>query len=87
MDEKSDSAREQGGSHRETASVPRRINVAVTPDMMNAIDLVIDSEMVTLTEAVRRLIGYGNFVYRSKIDGAEILVRYPDGTERQVVFV
>ncbi|MGH3942616.1 MAG: hypothetical protein ACRDTG_29135 [Pseudonocardiaceae bacterium] len=38
--------------------------------------------------AVRRLIGYGDFVYKSiKDQGATVIVRADDGTEREVVLV
>jgi hypothetical protein len=77
-----------GEPEEQTASPPRRINVAVTPDMLAAIDRVMDHEQVTLTEAVRRLIGYGDFLYRTvKQDGQEIIVRGEDGGERGILLV
>lgn len=67
---------------------PRRINVAVTPDMMAAIDRVIEREGVSLTEAVRRLIGYGDVVYRAVRERDEdLLLRAADGKERQIMLV
>ena len=45
------------------ASTPRRIDVAVTPAMLEAIDRVVADQNVTVTEAVRRLITYGDLVY------------------------
>jgi len=52
-----------------------------------ALDNVIQHEGVTLTEACRRLIGYGDFVYRqAKQEKATILVRTDEGT-REVVLV
>ena len=71
-----------------SSSTPRRINVAVSPDMLVAIDRVIEREKVTLTEAVRRLITYGDFVYQTtKIQGGTLVVRLPDGIEKEVVLV
>ena len=66
-----------------------RINVAVSPEMLEAIDHVIEREQITLTEAVRRLVGYGDFVYRAvKDDGAAVVLRGPEaGREREVVLV
>lgn len=65
---------------------PRRINVAVTPAMMSAIDRVIDNEQVTLTEALRRLIAYGNLVYDvTKVRNAKLVIRDLEGGEREVV--
>lgn len=64
-----------------------RINVAVNADMVSAIDRVIETEHVSLTEAVRRLIGYGDFVYRSKRDGARVLVKSTSGATQEVVLL
>ena len=47
-----------------SAAIPKRINVAVNAEMVAALDNVIQHEGVTLTEACRRLIGYGDFIYR-----------------------
>jgi hypothetical protein len=70
------------------AAVPKRINVAINASMLDDIDLLIEREGITLTEAVRRLIGYGGFVYRSiKEDGSEVVVRKADGTALEVVLV
>ena len=73
----------------DTTEDPRikRINVAVNAEMLAAIDLLIDREGVTITEAVRRLIGYGDFVYRTvKIDGARLIAQN-DTQEREIVLV
>lgn len=68
------------------AASPSRINVAVSPPMLDAIDRVIRDEDVTLTEAVRRLIGYGDFVYDVARDpGSRLVVRDPNGRECEVV--
>jgi hypothetical protein len=75
-------------SERASASPPRRINVAVTPDMLAAIDRVIDREQVTLTEAVRRLIAYGDFVYRTvREEGQSMVLRSENGNEREVIII
>jgi hypothetical protein len=71
---------------RTASAVPKRINVAVNAEMIAALDNVIQHEGVTLTEAVRRLIGYGDFIYRAaKQDKAAILVRSPEGTKELVL--
>jgi len=68
-------------------SEPKRINVAISPDMVRALENVIKREGVTLTEALRRLVGYGDFVYRVVKEGGEQLtVTGPDGT-REVVLL
>jgi hypothetical protein len=63
----------------------KRVNVAVTPAMVAAIQLVMTTGQVSLTEAVRRLIGYGDFFHRAITErGEEVLLR-KDGTTRLVV--
>jgi hypothetical protein len=86
-----DAAVDVGGTDqndRAAGAPPRRINVAVTPDMLAAIDRVIEREQVTLTEAVRRLIAYGDVVYRMvKEDGQTMVFRSKDGKEREVLLI
>lgn len=66
---------------------PKRINVAVSPDTVSALENVIEREGVTLTEALRRLIGYGDFVYRAVRENREqLVVKGPDGA-REVVLL
>ncbi len=70
-----------------TKTEAKRINVAVTPEVVRALELVIENEQVSLTEAVRRLIGYGDFIYRAvKEDQAEVLVRKGDSV-REIVLL
>jgi predicted DNA-binding protein (UPF0251 family) len=69
------------------AAEPKRINVAVTPETVQALRLVMDNEQVNLTEAARRLMSYGEFVYRAiKEDGQDVLLRAGD-TTREVVLL
>lgn len=52
------------------AAKPGRINVAVNDQMLAAIRRVMDRENVSLTEAVRRLLSYGDFLHQAvKVDG------------------
>ena len=83
------------GNHQDVSDAPRdrvttepkRVNVAVSPDTVRALEHVIAREGITLTEALRRLIGYGDFVYRAVHENDErILVTGPDGT-REVVLL
>jgi hypothetical protein len=79
--------RETNHAPVETAvPVARRINVAVNGTMLSAIDRVIEREQVTLTEAVRRLITYGDLVYEmTRKQHSTLLVRDPGGGEREVI--
>jgi Ribbon-helix-helix protein, copG family len=66
---------------------PKRINVAISPDMVRALQHVIDREGVSLTEALRRLVGYGDFVYRAvREQGEQLVVTGPDGS-REVMLL
>jgi len=66
---------------------PKRINVAISPDTVAALENVIEREGVTLTEALRRLIGYGDFVYRAvKENDEQVLIAGAEGT-REVVLL
>lgn len=66
---------------------PKRINVAISPDTVRALERVIEREGVTLTEALRRLVGYGDFVYRTvRQRGEQLFLIGPDGT-REVVLL
>jgi len=66
---------------------PKRINVAISPDMVRALENVIEREGVTLTEALRRLVGYGDFVYRAVKDrGEQLMLTGEEGT-REVVLL
>ncbi|MFI7680621.1 hypothetical protein [Actinophytocola sp. NPDC049390] len=65
---------------------PKRINVAISPEMVRALEYVIEREGVTLTEALRRLVGYGDFVYRAVRERREqLLLSGSDGTKEVVL--
>jgi hypothetical protein len=77
---------ESGRAPVDATQVARRINVAVSGPMLGAIDRLIEQEGVTLTEAVRRLIAYGDVVHRvTRQEGSTLLVRDATGGEREVV--
>jgi hypothetical protein len=62
----------------DTSSV-KRINVAVTPETARAIRDLMTEDSVGVTEAVRRLLTYGQFVYQTaKDDRKELMVREGD---------
>lgn len=72
--------------HSEPRTEPRRVNVAISPDTVRALENVIRREGVSLTEALRRLVGYGDFVYRAVREGEQLTVTGPEGT-REVVLL
>ncbi|HEX2130859.1 MAG TPA: hypothetical protein VHH15_04810 [Actinophytocola sp.] len=65
---------------------PKRLNVAVSPATVRALEHVIEREGITLTEALRRLVGYGDFVYRAvRENGERLTVTGPEGTREVVI--
>jgi hypothetical protein len=60
-----------------------RISVNVTPATQAALERVVDREGVTMTEALRRLVGYGDLVYETtQIHSDDLLIRRGDAVER-----
>jgi hypothetical protein len=70
-----------------TKTEPKRINVAVSPDTVRALENVIEREGVTLTEALRRLVGYGDFVYKAVRENREQLIVKGTEGSREVVLL
>ena len=63
-----------------------RLSVNITPATQAALDRLVEREGVTVTEALRRLVGYGDLVYEtSQINGDDILIRRGDAVERIVL--
>lgn len=64
----------------------KRITVNISPATVEALELVITREGVTLTEALRRLVGYGDLVYRaSRLDGKTVLLRKDDESQEVIL--
>lgn len=60
-----------------------RLSVNVTPATEAALDRLVEREGVTITEALRRLVSYGDLVYEAtQINRDDILVRSGDCVER-----
>lgn len=78
---------EPAGPQTSAKPEPKRINVAVSPDTVRALENVIEREGVTLTEALRRLVGYGDFVYRAVRENREQLIVKGDEGSREVVLL
>jgi hypothetical protein len=73
------------GGAPEAGSKPKlgRISVNVTPATQAALDRVVEREGVTVTEALRRLVGYGDLVYETtQVDGDDLLIRREGVLER-----
>lgn len=70
---------------REEKPKSGRISVNVTPATQEALERVVEREGVTLTEALRRLVGYGDLVYETQVNGDDLLIRRGDSMERIVL--
>jgi hypothetical protein len=62
----------------------KRINVAVNPETVQALQLIVDREGVNLAEAVRRLVGYGDLMYRTIRVDEDRMVILGKGGDREV---
>lgn len=51
-----------------------RLSVNVTPATQEALDRIVETEHVTVTEALRRLVGYGALVYAAHLDGRPVRI-------------
>jgi hypothetical protein len=73
-------------SDQQTTDRPARLSVNMSTATEEALQEVAEREGVTVTEAVRRLVGYGHLLYRvTQIDGDEVLIRRGEQTERIVI--
>lgn len=63
-----------------------RLAVNMTPATKAALDRMIEREGITQTEAVRRLISYGDLLYEAtQVDHDEVLIRRGEVVERILV--
>jgi Ribbon-helix-helix protein, copG family len=63
-----------------------RLSVNVTPATQAALDRLAEREGVTVTEALRRLVGYGDLVYETtQVKGHDLLIRRDGALERIVL--
>lgn len=64
---------------------PTRLSVNISNATAEALREVTKDKEISMTEAVRRLIGYGILVYRVVRDGGEVLIRRDDKAERLIL--
>lgn len=64
---------------------PTRLSVNISTAAAEALREVSRDKGVSMTEAVRRLVGYGIVVYRAVRDGGEVLIRRDDKAERLIL--
>lgn len=63
-----------------------RLTVNIGPATAEALEHVVEREGVTITEALRRLVGYGFVLYKTiKTDNKDVLIR--SGNETQQVLI
>jgi predicted transcriptional regulator len=62
------------------------LTVNIGPATAEALEHVVEREGVTITEALRRLVGYGFVLYKTiKTDNKDVLIR--SGNETQQVLI
>jgi hypothetical protein len=64
---------------------PTRLSVNISRDTLEALQEISNEKGVTITEALRRLVGYGIIVYRANRDKKDVLLRRDNKTERLVL--
>lgn len=79
--------RGNGGGQEERNQGPKRLSVNIAPATAGALLDVVTDKGVSMTEAVRRLIGYGAVVYRAVRDGGEVLIRKENGQTERIVLL
>jgi hypothetical protein len=65
---------------------PTRLSVNISRDTVEALQEIASDKNISMTEAVRRLIGYGIIVYRANRDGYDVLLRR-DGKLEKILLV
>jgi hypothetical protein len=63
-------------------SKPTRLSVNISRNTADALQEIASGKDITMTEAVRRLIGYGIIMYRANRDGYEVLLRRDSKLEK-----
>lgn len=73
------------GSRSATAEAPQtRLNVNINSQTAAALKDYADKHGVSVTEAVRRLVGVGDFIAKAQEEGKQVLFRQDGETERVV---
>lgn len=73
------------GAAQPRTAKPTRLSVNISTATAEALREVSRDKGVSMTEAVRRLVGYGIVVYRAVRDGGEVLIRRDDNAERLIL--
>jgi hypothetical protein len=74
-----------GAPQQPRVTKPTRLSVNISTATAEALREVSRDKGVSMTEAVRRLVGYGIVVYRAVRDGGEVLIRRDDKAERLIL--
>lgn len=63
-----------------------RLSVNIGPATAEALRNIADQEDITITEALRRLVGYGDVLYRAvKEDGKDVLLKKDAETQQLLI--
>jgi len=72
------------GRSKTTESSQTRLNVNINSQTAAALKDYADKHDVSVTEAVRRLVGVGDFIAKAQEEGKQVLFRQDGETERVV---
>ncbi|RKT49271.1 hypothetical protein [Saccharothrix australiensis] len=64
---------------------PTRLSVNISPATEQALQMIVDREGITMTEAVRRMVGYGKLLYEASVVGDQILLRRGGETAHVII--
>lgn len=84
-----DRDRDRGGRDGDSSGRPvktTRLSVNISRDTVEALQEIASDKDITMTETVRRLIGYGIITYRANRDDYEVLLRR-DGKLEKILLV
>lgn len=77
-------ARPSAGRRAASDAPQTRLNVNINSQTAAALKDYADQQGVSITEAVRRLVGVGDFIAKAQDEGKQVLLRQDGETERVV---
>jgi hypothetical protein len=80
-----DNVSSQGDEKSASTSKPTRLSVNISRNTFEALDEITSDNEISMTEAVRRLIGYGIVTYRATKEGYEVLLRREGKIEKIIL--
>lgn len=70
---------------RATGRPSGRVNVQLLPHVGTALDELLADSKMSVTDLINRAVETYALLWPAKVDGAEVVVHYSDGSSKQVV--